>query len=717
MLFRPPREEDVPPGPLGASLPRVEDDRLLRGKGRFVSDLRPRDCLHLVFVRAVMAPARLVRVDARAGGSLPGVRLVLTGADTAGLGKAAVNALVDGLADANWPILARDRVEAVGQPIALVVADTLAQAQDAAEAVIVDCEPFQESAPVPSFAQEWQHGDVDAAFAQAAHVVRVELEYPRVAPMALEPRAAIAHWHAGESALSLWLSTQTPHRARSDIAAILGLDEAAIRVVAPDVGGAFGGKASLYPEEAGVALAAMRLDRPVGWTATRSEEFLAAAHGRAQKLSGELALAADGRFLALRAEVDAELGHWLTYSAVVPARNAMRILPGPYKIDAVHLRARGHRSMRAPLGIYRGAGRPEAAMLMERLVERAARTLGTDPIVLRRANTHAPADLPQHLPAGGRLDRSDFAELLEMVQRTADYPRLRAHALRRRAEGAVCGIGIALYVEPCGQGSESATLAHDGAGRFTLATGATAQGQGRETAFAQIAADVLGVAPEAVTVVHGDTAATPAGIGALASRSTAIGGSAVYEAARRLVEIAGSTLARGWAAAPACKTAVRYMAPEEAWASGACIASVEIDRDTGVPAIERIVWVDDAGVVVNPMLVDGQLRGGLAQGLGEALMERIVYDAQGQLLTGSLMDYAVPRASDIPPVTLLSCPTPSAANSLGAKGVGEAGTIGVPAAIANAVLDALVPFGVECLDFPLRAETIWRAMQDRGDDR
>jgi aerobic carbon-monoxide dehydrogenase large subunit len=684
----------VPPGaipfaprPLGAALPRFEDDRLLRGRGRFVADLAPADALHVAFARAVQGPARLVRVDIARAVGMPGVRLILTGADAQGLGRAAVNPLVENLDPGAWPILAQDRIDAAGQAVALVVAGTLAQALDAVEAIGIDSEALDDRPETPCFAQAWKSGDVDAAFAAAAKTVRVELTYPRVAPMALEPRAVLAA--QSRDLLTVHLSTQTPHRARADLATILGIAERAIRVVAPDVGGAFGGKASLAPDEAAVVLAATRLDRPVLWVATRSEEFIAGPQGRALELKGELALAADGRFLGLRAEVDAELGHWLTYSAVVPARNAARILPGPYQIDAVAWNIKGRRTARPAVGIYRGAGRPEAAMLMERLVEQAARALGADPIALRRTNL---------VPPGEFRDAADFASLLDAAKRAMPSRR-----------GPLHGVGLALYVEPCGQGAESATLRHDGEGRFILATGATAQGQGRETAFAQIAADALGVAPEAVTVIHGDTAATPIGVGALASRSTAIGGSAVLEAAERLNAEIGQG---GWTKAPAGQVAVSYTAPDEAWASGAVVASVTIDADTGVPCIERIVWIDDAGVAVNPHLVEGQLRGGLAQGLGEALAESLVYDANGQLLTGSLMDYAVPRAADMPAVDLVSCPTRSRNNRLGAKGVGEAGCIGVPAAIANAILDALAPLGVESLDMPMTAAKIWRAIHE-----
>jgi aerobic carbon-monoxide dehydrogenase large subunit len=685
-----PREVPSATGPLGAALPRVEDERLLRGQGRFVADLAPADALHVAFARAPQGPACLARVDIARARVLPGVRLILTGADTEGLGRAAVNPLVENLEPGEWPILAHGRVAAAGQAVALVVAETLAQAQDAVEAIEIDYEPLDDAPEAPCFAQTFASGDVDAAFATAAHVVRVELVYPRVAPMALEPRAVLAS--RADGVLNVRLSTQTPHRARADLAAILGVVERAIRVIAPDVGGAFGGKASLQPEEAAVALAATRLDRPVLWVATRSEEFLAGPHGRALELAGDLAVAADGRFLGLRASADAELGHWLVYSAVVPARNAMRILPGPYRIGAAELKIAGRRNARPAVGIYRGAGRPEAAMLMERLVEAAARALGTDPIALRRANL---------VPSGEFRDAVDFAGLLDAAKSALPARR-----------GGLSGVGVALYVEPCGQGAETATLRHEGAGRFALATGATAQGQGRETAYAQIAAEILGVEPEAITVIHGDTATAPVGVGALASRSTAIGGSAVLEAAERLRAEIGPMPTGDWSRAPVREVAVRYTAPEEAWASGAVVASVSIDRDTGTPRIERIVWIDDAGAVVNPTLVEGQLRGGLAQGVGEALLEGLRYDANGQLLTGSLMDYAVPRASDVPEVALISRPTRSCNNKLGAKGVGEAGCIGVPAAIANAILDALAPLGVGRLDMPMTPAKIWRAIRE-----
>lgn len=701
---------------VGAARRRVEDDRLLRGEGRYVSDLRPEGCLHLEFVRAIAAPARITALDIAPALAMPGVRLVLTGADTRGLGRAAVNPLVPGLKLSDWPVLADGRTGAVGQPVAALIAVDGQTARDAAEAVLVELD-VQEPPVAPSaFSQKWRAGDAESAFSRAHCVVDVEVTHARLAPMALEPRAALAIYDKDADLLTVWLSTQTPHRARADLATILGRSESGIRVIAPDVGGAFGGKASLYPEEVAVALAALRLGRPVAWTATRSDEFLAATQGRGATFRGELAVTADGRMLALRAQIRSPLGHWMPYSAVVPARNATRILPGPYRVDAVDLSAEGYVDPHAPVGIYRGAGRPEAAMLLERLVDTAARRLDMDPATFRRLNLREDAAFPARLPVGGALDSGRYAVLLDDALALAGYAGAVERVAARRAAGEVCGIGIAFYVEPCGQGHESATLRHDGRGTFTLSTGSTAQGQGRETSFAQIAADALRVSPDAISVRHGDTSRCPVGIGALASRSTAIGGSAILLAVGKLVEALGGLPPDGWADAPVCEVSVVYDAPGEAWSSGCCVAQIAIDRETGVPTVENIVWIDDAGTVVNPMLVEGQLRGGLAQGLGEALMERIVYDERRQLLTGSLMDYAVPRADDIPPVKLAGRATPSPANLLGAKGVGEAGCIGIPAAIVNAAVDALAPFGVRHLDMPLTPEKLWRNLNS-GDRR
>ena len=751
---RAPNGEEAPAAPsreplVGRSLRRVEDDRLLRGEGRFVDDIAPQGCLHLEVLRSPYATGTITELATDAARAAPGVVAVLTGADLDGFGHASVNPLVKGLKPPLFPVLPKTEVLATGQPVAVVVAETLGEARDAAQLIELVVENPDLGAASrearQAFAQRWRVGDVEAAFAATAAVVEITIQHARLAPSPLEPRAALA---APDEAggLTVHLSTQTPHRARADLARILRLDPSRIRVVAPDVGGAFGGKASIYPEEVLVALAALRLGRPVKWCATRSEEFLSATHARAGTLKGTLAVAGDGRFLALKAEVAFPLGHWMPFSGAVPARNAARILPGPYRIGAVDIAMSGHVTDTAPLGIYRGAGRPEAAMLMERLADEAARALALDPADLRRVNLWPPNALPARTPTGEMLDAGDYPGLLDAACASGRDDELRVERDRRRAQGEVFGIGLAVYVEPCGQGWESASVKLASDGRVIAATGSTAQGQGRETAFAQILADALGLSPDRVVIRHGDTAHTPDGIGALASRSTAIGGSALFEAAEEFRTKARALAARLLQTSPDCvawdddgfftlgmprgprltwaalashgggklKAAVRFEAPGEAWAAGACLAAVSIDRDTGEPTVERLVFVDDAGVVVNPMLVEGQLLGGLAQGLGEAFMEQIVYDESGQLVTGSFMDYRMPRAADIPPVIMAKHSTPSVMNPLGAKGVGEAGCIGIPAAIVNAVVDALSPFGVTHLDMPLTGAKIWTAMRAQG---
>jgi carbon-monoxide dehydrogenase large subunit len=717
---------------------RREDAALLRGQGCFAADApRPPGCLHAAFRRADAAPGRVTMVDAAAARVLPGVVAVLGPEDLRGLQQPALNRFIPGMPAPRFHPLAAG-VAAAGQPVALVLAETAAAAQDGAEALEIGFE-MTAAAEEPAFAADWQAGEAEAAFAAAARVVRARLAWSRLAPAPLEPRAALAVPEG--DGLTLWLSTQTPHRARADLAAVLGIAEARLRVVATDVGGAFGGKASLYPEEAALAFAALHLNRAVIWQGSRSEEMLAATQGRGAVLEGEMALDADGRATALRAVLRYPLGHRLPFSAAVPGRNAARILPGGYGIPVLRVALRAHFDHAAAMGIYRGAGRPEAAMLLERLMDRAAQATGLDPAAIRRRNLLPPDALPFPTPTGEVLDSGDYPALLDRALALAggDWPALAAARDARRAAGDVVGLGLGFYVEPCGQGWESARIALLPDGRVRAATGSTAQGQGRETAFAQVVADAMRIAPEEVVVLHGDTAATPPGIGALASRSTGIGGGALIKAAAALEALArpraaellqvpeaalrpapggfaagGATLP--WSALAPLEAEAVFHAEGEAWAAGCVLARLAIDRDTGRPRVEHLAWADDLGTVVNPMLVEGQMRGGLMQGLGEALLERMLYDEQGQLLTGSFMDYAMPRAADLPDaVRLGGLPQhhPARNTPLGAKGVGEAGCIGVPAAIVNAVLDALAPFGArgEDISLPLTPETIWRALQ------
>lgn len=712
---------------IGRAMPRREDARLLAGRGRFADDLAPEGALWLEVVRSPYPAGRIVALDVTEAAAMPGVALVLTAGDLALCGAASVNTLMPGARLHPMEVLAQDRVRAAGQAVAAVLATSAEAARDAAEAVVLEVAEGADDRDPGVVA--WSVGGPVAA--QGVRVA-VAVDHALVAPLPLEPRAALA---VPGDVLTVWLATQTPQRCRDDLCALLGLPRDALRVVAPDVGGAFGGKASLMPEDVLVALAALRLGRAVRWRATRSDDFLSATQGRGAATRAEGWVDGDGRLTGLRARMDFPLGHWMPHSALAPVRNGGRILPGPYAVPQVDVAVTARLTEGPGVNIYRGAGRPEAAILMERLIDRAAQAAGIDPLEARRRNL---AVTPRALPSGDRICSGDFAGLLGRLEAEADYAALRREQAARRAAGAVCGIGLALYVEPCGQGWESASVTLLPDGRIRAGTGSSAQGQGRETAVAQIAAQALGVAPDQIEVAHGDTDAMPDGIGALASRSTPVGGAAMWQACAAFLTLATDAAARhlnraadGLHAGAAGLTApdgaaitwaalaeslpepltvsLRHEARAEAWASGAVLAQVTIDRDTGAVTVDRITWVDDAGTVINPTLLHGQLIGGLAQGLGAALMERIV-QRDGQLLTGSLMDYALPRATDMPPVRIVSQPTASPANDLGAKGAGEAGCIGVPAAILNAVQDALIPFDAPDLNLPVTAETVWRAI-------
>jgi carbon-monoxide dehydrogenase large subunit len=677
-----------------------------------MADIAPAGALRLVFLRADAA-GRIAALDTAAAAAMPGVRLILTGADFEGAGSASVNLF--GLPARPVPMepLARGRARAVGQAVAAVIAETEAAARDAAEAIGLSLDFGDDDAEVVLDLRR-SAGEARPAVAEVA----ARVDHALLAPMALEPRGALAAWEGGR--LTAHLCVQTPHRARDDLAAILRLAPDAVRVMTPDIGGAFGAKAGLAPEDAVVALAAMRLGAPVLWLSTRSEEFLSATQGRGMRTGARAAIDSAGRLTALAVEVAAPLGHWMPASTLATLNNAQRIPPGPYAVPRLDVALTGSMTPGAAVSIYRGAGRPEAAMILERVMDRAAAAAGQDPLAFRRANL-AP------VTAQGACSPA-LAASLEAV--APAWEAAKAWRDAARAAGGVAGAGLAVYTEPCGAGWEWAEVAVTPEG-IVARTGATAQGQGRATAAAQIVAGPLGLHPEAVAVVFGDTGRVAEGMGAFASRATAIGGSALLAAAHGLAEAARAEAARRmncaaeavhlgpegatgpggtipWPALAPLAVAERHVPEAEAWAGGTVLARVTVDPDTGAVAIAGIDWAEDAGTVVNPMLVEGQLIGGAAQGIGAALMERLVY-ADGQLLTGSLMDYAVPRATDIPPLRLLSVPTPTAANILGARGVGEAGTVGVPAAILNAVMDARPP-GTADLPLPLTPERVWRAL-------
>lgn len=738
---------------------RREDAPLLAGRGRFIADLAAEGSVSMVFVRSPLPRAAIRALNLETARSAPSVVGLYAGADVASLPRPGVNPVLGEFAAPAMPVLAQDDLRAVGQPVVAIVAESEVAALEAADRVEMDLEPLEPicdpeaalTGPplLPEIAsnvivdKSWSSGDTEKGFGNATVTAEVTIRHPRVAPAPLECRAIVAAWESGAERLTIWSGTQTPHRARNDIARALGLARERVRVIAPDVGGAFGMKASIYPEDIAVAFAARVLRRPVRWIASRQEDLLAATHGRGAVSRGRMAFDAEGRILAVNVDMIFPLGAWLTFSAIVPAWNASRILPGPYAIENVEIRVQAVVTNTAPVGIYRGAGRPEAAMLMERLIDVGARKLGLDPVAIRRHNLIPAEALPLKRPNGTVLDSGDYPALLAKTETLADHGRLGEGRSRRRKHGKAVGLGWSLCVEPCGRGWESASVALEEDGQFTAASGSSAQGQGRETTFAQIAARELGVSPDSVKVVHGDTEMVQDGIGALASRSVAIGGSALMQAAQALVARARPLAARLLNAEPSSiviaeggfrvagrpdravtweriaasadeelRADATYTADGEAWGCGCCLAQVQVDLGTGQVTLERLTYVDDAGTVIDPRLVDGQIVGGIAQGIGEALLERVVYDADGQLLSGSLMDYALPRADDMPAFRLDRMCTPSPFNTLGAKGVGEAGTIGAPPAIVNAVLDALAPLGVQHIDMPMTPERVWKAIRE-----
>lgn len=700
---------------------RREDPALLTGRGTYTGDVLCPGTLHAVFVRSPMPHGRVRAVDTHGAEGAPGVVAVLTAATLTTLGQAVwmpqPNPLLPITYAPQMDVLARDVVSYVGQPVALVVARSQAEAQHAAQKVQLDIEPLT---PVLDFAGTESVTQVSHQFEDAARVqpavttsinCKVELDVPRVLALSMEPRGMLAQWvHASDDSpesLNVWLGTQSPSRAQADIAAALVWPEARVRVISGHVGGAFGAKSSVCPEDLAIVLAARLLRASVRWQSTRSEEFTSGMHGRGARLKGSLSLSADGRFDTLSADLRFTVGAWLPFSAVAPLRNAARILPGPYRVAKLDVQGSAGLSHSAPVTIYRGAGRPEAALLMETLVDQAARAAGMDPVELRRRNLVPASAMPYTTPTGEVFDSGDYLRALTQACERFDYEGQRQLQAQRRAQGEVLGIGLALYVEPCGTGWESAHIDWHEDGTVTVATGSPAQGQGHGTTYARIAAQALGLSPEAVTVIYGDTALCPPGVGALASRSTAIAGSAIVQACNELK-------ARRAAGEALPLSAGGRFTAAESWSYGCVIARMSVDRDTGRPTIEQMVWADDAGHIVHPELAKGQLIGGLAQGLGQAMFEKLVYDEAGQLITGSLMDYAVPRADDMPAIDIQSFAIPSPNNLLGAKGVGEAGCIGVPAALMNAARDALSPLGECPLQFPLTAEQFWRAMNGQA---
>ena len=693
---------------------RREDGPLVRGSACFGDDVVLPQALHVVFVRSAQAHAKILSIEVDAARRQPGVVAVVSAMELGSHVMPAINPVLAPLEPYEFAVLPRDAVHYVGQPVVAVVAKSLLQARQAAAQVVLKLQP---QPPI----LDWQP---DASpFARASFqkgscpttppTAQSDLYLPRVAAAPLEPRHCAVKWNTANQSISVWIGSQTPSRAQADIAVALGLSTDRVHIMTPDVGGAFGSRASVSPEELALALLARHLESlgpsiTLRWRSTRSEDFVAGPHGRGSRLQGALWITPQGRVLGLRAQLHFTLGAWLPYSSVVPLRNATRILPGPYAIHQVDIQGVATRSHAAPVGIYRGAGRPEAAILMETLIEQAARRVGIDPMQCRKENLIRSDAMPYMTATGEQLDSGDYAALLDRACERFNYSAERHHQSQRRQQGEWVGIGAALYVEPCGKGWESARVDWFEDGRIRVASGAPAQGQGHATTYAQLTAKTLGCDLAQVDVIMGDSQYCPQGIGALASRSIAIGGSAILQACNRLLQMREQ-------GQPLPLSAEEIYLSQEAWASGCVIVRLCIDAETGAPSIERLVWVDDAGNILQPALAHGQLVGGAAQGIGSALLERLVYDQQGQLLTGSFMDYALPRADQMPPIEIESLCSPSPLNPLGAKGVGEAGCIGVPAAILNAARDALSPIGEFDLQFPLLPEQLWRILMQANE--
>jgi carbon-monoxide dehydrogenase large subunit len=767
----------------GQPLKRVEDPHLVTGKGSFVDDVQLPDILYAAILRSPHAHARLRSIDVAAARTMTGVVTVLTGADIAGvLGDVPTRAMVggwevDAVQPVEQPVLARGKVCYVGQPVAIVVAQDRYLARDALERIRVDYEPLPPVLDPFAAMQEdgtlihetlesnvglrvaHEGGDLATAFAQADRVIQQRYHVPRLAPVPLETRGVAASYQPQEDFLTVWNSTQAPHRVRRYVAQLLDRPESRVRVIAADVGGGFGEKGCMFPEDIAIPYLSLRLGRPVKWVADRQENMLT-FHGRGHTVDVEAAVQQDGSILGMRIRIVADLGaYFLLSTPSVPFLAGHRIA-GPYKTPAMCVEVVGVLTNKPPTGAYRGAGGPEAAFCMERTVDLIARDLNLDPAEVRRKNFIAPDAFPYTTPTGVTYDSGDYARGLDRALELADYAhwRERAHQ-RRNTDTALLGVGVATVVKASGAYGDyrvdSAQVHIAPSGHVTAATGVSPHGQGSDTTFAQIVADALGVSLSEVQVRHGDTALLPSGGGTGASRGLTVGGSALYAvlqtARQKLVSLAAHLLQcpaeevafqdgyvydqrRPEQRLPFAAVATAaynqehlplgmeaglefhgtYTLPGNPYAFGAHVAVVEVDRETGAVQFLRYAAVHDCGRIINPRLVEGQMYGGMAQGIGQALLESMVYTSEGQPLTATLLDYALPKAGTLPQVSLETMETPSPTNPLGVKGIGELPTVAAPVAVANAILDALSNVGVRHLDTPLTAEKIWRALHSAG---
>jgi len=777
-----------PASPIGQPLRRREDARFLTGAGQYTDDVVLPGQTFGVFVRSPYAHARIKSIDTSAAQAAPGVLAIFTGAD---LADAKVGGLPCGwlihsqdgspMKEPPHPVLAQGKVRHVGDQLALVVAETLLQAKDAAELVAVDYEELPAVVDVATAAgaapavhddvpgnvcYDWSHGDkaaVDAAFARAARVTKLEFANNRLIPNAIEPRAANAQYTRHDDSYTLWVANQNPHVERLLMTAfVLGLPESRVRVIAPDVGGGFGSKIFLYPEETALVWASKRVGRPIKWTAERSESFLTDAHGRDHVTTAELAMNEQGDFLAMRVKTTANMGAYLsTFASSVPTILYATLLAGQYRTPAIHAQVTAVFTNTAPVDAYRGAGRPEATYVVERLVETAARDLGMSPVDIRRRNFIT--EFPYATPVGLTYDTGNYAAHLDRALELADVAGFAARRDQSRAAGKLRGLGYSCYIEACGLAPsniagalgaraglfEAGEVRVHPTGTVTVFTGSHSHGQGHETTFAQVVAARLGIPVENVEIVHGDTGRVPFGMGTYGSRSLSVGGTAIVKAVDKVIAKGRKIAAHLLEAAdtdiefengefkvagtdrkiPFGQVALTAYVPHNypldklepglnenafydptnfTYPAGSYVCEVEVDPETGRTRIDRFTAVDDFGNIVNPMIVQGQVHGGIAQGLGQAMLEGARYDPDsGQLLTGSYMDYCMPRADDLPSYQVDHTVTPCTHNPLGVKGCGEAGAIGSPPAFINALTDAL---GVRDIAMPATPERVWRAV-------
>jgi carbon-monoxide dehydrogenase large subunit len=766
---------------IGQAVRRVEDQRFTTGSGQYVGDFELARQCYGVAVLSPHAHAIIKNIDARAAKAAPGVVCVLTGADAA---TDKIGGIPPFFMPESWggpkgfpttrPVLLADRVRCAGDHVAFVVAETEAQARDAAELVVVDYEPLPalvdaEQAANPQAAKIWEdcpNGNIgvtiafgdkaatDAAFAAAKYVAAVRLVNNRVTANPIEPRCALGAYDVADGRYTLYTTSQDPHSVRTALSAsVLHVPESKIRVISPDVGGGFGMKANIYPDDVLVLWAAKRCGRPVKWTATRSESLLCDNHARDQVVYGELCLDADGKFLAIRSSAYQALGAYWWGAATAPLFWSLMFIPSLYDVQTIDIRTSAVFTNTTPTSVYRGAGRPEAIYLIERLVERAAQVTGIDRVELRRRNLIKPEALPYHTPTHHSYDSGEFEKMMDQCLALSDWDGFAARRKASEQQGKLRGRAVTPYIELGGVLNERMELRFDPGGTVTIIAGTHSHGQGHATAFAQLVAEWLGVPFEGINYIQGDTDKVTFGRGTYAARSSLVGGNALRVAADAVIargrEMAGALME----AAPAdvefkagtytvvgtdkrmsiADVARAFFAPvgpvlklglgldgvgtysgrpggAPNYPNGCQVCEVEVDPETGTVRIDRFAAVDDLGMVINPSICEGQIHGGIAQGVGQALFENIIYDGEsGQLLTGSFLDYGMPRAADFPVFLSELVEIPATTNPLGIKAIGEAGTIAAPPTIVNAVLDALQACGVEHIDVPLTPARIWQA--------